>query len=141
MVRTQPHVLPRPGRWTAELEALPAIAIRQPYAWLVVNGLKDVENRSRRTHFRGRVLIHASRNLDLLFSDTLEELGALAGVTLPGEYDVGGIIGLAEIVGCERRHGSKWKDPQSWAWILANACPLPCRECKGALGFFRPKFV
>jgi ASCH domain len=37
-----------------------ALPIRQPYAWLIVNGHKDIENRAWPTKFRGRVLIHAS---------------------------------------------------------------------------------
>lgn len=135
---TRTKLLPA-ARWTSSLQALPALAIRQPYAWLVVNGIKDVENRSRRTHYRGQVLIHASLNNELLFEDTLEELGKLAGITLPNVYDGGGIVGVAEIIRCERRHGSAWKDPSSWAWVLANARPLPFRPCKGALGFFYPK--
>jgi hypothetical protein len=27
--------------------------VHQPWAWLIVNGVKDIENRSRRTHYRG----------------------------------------------------------------------------------------
>lgn len=131
---------PPTARWTPALQTLPALAIRQPYAWLVVNGIKDVENRSRRTHYRGQVLIHASLNAELLFDDTQDELSELAGISIPEEYDVGGIIGVAEITACQRRHGSVWKDPSCWAWVLTNARPLPFRACKGALGFFRPKF-
>jgi len=132
--------LPASARWTPTLQGLPALAIRQPYAWLVANGIKDIENRSRRTHYRGQVLIHASLNEDLLFEDSLAELSTRAEIELPSSYKTGGIIGVAEIVGCERRNGSQWKDPSSWGWILANARPLPFKPCKGALGFFRPMF-
>lgn len=133
--------LPASARWTPALQSLPALAIRQPYAWLVANGIKDIENRSRRTHYRGQVLIHASLNEGLLFADSLSELSARAGIELPGAFKTGGIIGVAEIVACERRHGSDWKDPASWGWVLANARPLPFRRCKGALGLFKPKFL
>lgn len=133
--------LPASARWTPALQSLPALAIRQPYAWLVANGIKDIENRSRRTNYRGQVLIHASLNEGLLFADSLSELSARAGIELPGAFKTGGIIGVAEIVACERRHGSDWKDPASWGWVLANARPLAFRPCKGALGFFRPKFT
>ena len=37
-----------------------AITIRQPWASLIVHGIKDIENRSWQTNFRGRVLIHSS---------------------------------------------------------------------------------
>ena len=36
------------------------IVIRQPWAWLIVNGIKDIENRSWRTRYRGPLLIQAS---------------------------------------------------------------------------------
>lgn len=39
-----------------------ALSVRQPYAWLIVNGIKDIENRTWRTGYRGPVLIHASKN-------------------------------------------------------------------------------
>jgi hypothetical protein len=132
--------LPASARWTPTLQSLPALAIRQPYAWLVANGIKDIENRSRRTHYRGQVLIHASLNEDLMFEDSLAELSKRAEIELPSSFKTGGIIGVAEIIGCERRHGSIWKDPSCWGWVLANARPLPFRSCKGALGFFRPKY-
>ena len=133
--------LPPSARWTPTLHDLPALAIRQPYAWLIVNGIKDIENRSRRTHYRGQVLIHASLNDDLLFEDSFSELSTRAGIELPDSFKTGGIVGVAEIVTCERRHGSSWKHASSWGWVLANARPLPFRPCKGALGFFRPKFA
>lgn len=41
-----------------------AISIRQPYAYLIVNGKKDIENRNWKTKQRGRVLIHASQKID-----------------------------------------------------------------------------
>jgi len=132
--------LPPVARWTPALQSLPALAIRQPYAWLVVNGIKDVENRSRRTHYRGQVLIHASLTEALLSDNALQELRIRAGTAFPDSFKQGGVVGVAEIVGCERRHGSAWKDSASYGWILANARPLPFRPCKGALGFFRPGF-
>ncbi|WP_229215634.1 ASCH domain-containing protein [Duganella sp. CY15W] len=38
-----------------------ALSIRQPWAWLIVNGYKDIENRSWSTNVRGKVLVHASK--------------------------------------------------------------------------------
>jgi 4-hydroxy-3-methylbut-2-enyl diphosphate reductase len=37
-----------------------ALSIRQPWAWLVVNGWKNIENRERRFSHRGPLLIHAA---------------------------------------------------------------------------------
>ena len=37
-----------------------ALSIRQPWAWLILHGGKDIENRTWATKLRGRVLIHAA---------------------------------------------------------------------------------
>lgn len=40
------------------------LSIRQPWAWLIMTGLKDIENRTWNTDFRGRFAIHASKKFD-----------------------------------------------------------------------------
>ncbi len=50
------------ARWTPGLRKLKAISIRQPWAWLIVNGYKDVENRIWVANLRGPVLIHAGQS-------------------------------------------------------------------------------
>jgi hypothetical protein len=40
---------------------IPALTVRQPFAGLIVAGTKRIENRSRPTSVRGRVLIHAAK--------------------------------------------------------------------------------
>jgi hypothetical protein len=122
------------------LEKLPVLSIRQPFAWLVVHGIKDIENRGWRTHYRGPILIHASTNESGLNAANLEWCQDRSPVRLPKEYDLGGIIGMAEIVDCVRRHSSPWKHDPSWGWVLANPRPLKFRACKGAVGFFYPKW-
>lgn len=36
------------------------ITVKQPWASLIVEGIKDIENRTWKTNFRGRVLVHAA---------------------------------------------------------------------------------
>lgn len=140
MVKTGPTALPDSLRWTPALAKLPALSIRQPYAWLVARGIKDLENRSRQTHYRGQFLVHAGLNQSDLDEDVRNELGALTRVMWPKKVELGGVIGVVEIVDCVRRSNSPWKHPASWGWVLANAHPLKFRPCKGALGFFKPKW-
>jgi hypothetical protein len=45
------------------------ISIRQPWAPLIVSGIKDVENRTWRTNYRVLVLIHASLRSDVSRDD------------------------------------------------------------------------
>ena len=37
-----------------------ALTIKQPWASLIASGIKDIENRTWKTHYRGKIYIHAS---------------------------------------------------------------------------------
>ena len=93
-----------------------AITIKQPWASLIVEGMKDIENRTWQTKFRGRVLVHAAlkphydivninnqviynylKEKELLFKDDIDAFCA-----------VGAIIGSVEIVDCVINHSSVW---------------------------------
>src|SRR3954468_20845299 len=97
------------ARWSPRLNKLRALFLKEPWAWLVVNGYKDIENRSWRTQHRGPLLIHASRSLDLLTATVHDEMMRDYGVRLPHEFELGGIIGVVDVVDCVRNHPSKWK--------------------------------
>lgn len=43
-----------------------ALSIKEPWAYLIAAGFKEVENRRQKFGFRGRVAIHASAGIDLL---------------------------------------------------------------------------
>ncbi len=114
-----------------------ALSIRQPWAWLIVNGHKDIENRNWSTRVRGTIAVHASKGM------TREEYGdaqALAedqGVTLPAFDDLerGGIVGTVEIVDCVDQDASPWFFGD-FGFVLKNAKPLPFQFLRGKLGFF-----
>ncbi len=40
------------------------LSLKQPYAELLVSGKKTIELRNWNTYFRGKFLIHASKNID-----------------------------------------------------------------------------
>mgnify|MGYP001114609934 CR=1 FL=1 len=40
-----------------------ALSIRQPWAWLIVHAGKNIENRSWRSHYHGRFLVHAAKGM------------------------------------------------------------------------------
>jgi predicted DNA-binding WGR domain protein len=127
------------SRWTPPLHRLRALSLRQPWAWLVVNGYKDIENRSWRTTHRGALLIHASSTTTDFTTKRLDAIAKRYGVRVPDTVDIGGIVGVVDVVDCVLRHKSKWKFPGCWGWVLENRRRLPFRECKGAVGFFYPK--
>jgi hypothetical protein len=136
-------LLRRAARWTHATRLLPALSVRQPFAWMIVHGFKDVENRSRRINYRGPLLIHASLKLDTLYDEDVAIIERQNGAKMPDDFTiddapVGGIVGLVDVVDCVRASSSPWKNPESWGWVLANARPLAFRECKGAVGIFYP---
>ncbi len=106
------------------------LSIRQPWASLIVAGVKDVENRTWPMRYRGRVLIHSSLRADDTSSEDIERR---FGVSLPAEPPLGGIVGMTEIVDCVRPHAGWWYAPAHWAFVLANSGPLPFLKWKGAL--------
>ena len=75
-----------------------AITIKQPWASLIVHGIKDIENRTWRTNYRGRVLIHAAGSHGKKFSVDLTDaqmkaaFGTIAKETMFGNLPFGTMI-------------------------------------------------
>ena len=121
-----------------------AITIKQPWARLIATGLKDIENRSWKTNYRGRVLIHAAAspvkeglaalNNKQLFELMKRENWETEFENLPN----GAIVGSVEIVDCVQNHPSKWAQEGFWHWVLANPVlfPEPITGVKGKLSFW-----
>jgi len=90
-----------------------ALTVKQPYASLIVEGIKDIENRTWPTKYRGRVLIHAGldRRLDPDFNK--EQHNALYkyynGIGTQRKV-YGAIIGSVKIVDCVIKHPSIWAE-------------------------------
>lgn len=114
-----------------------ALSIRQPWAWLIVNGHKDIENRSWRTNHDGPFLIHASKGMTRREYEEARQFAESQGVQIPAsdELERGGIVGQASLSHCYQGHHSPWYFGP-WGWHLYDARPLPFRPCKGRLGFF-----
>jgi hypothetical protein len=115
-----------------------ALSIRQPWAWLIVHGYKDVENRTWRTNVRGRIGIHAGVKVEAADCEWVR--AAFPHIPLPRRFDVGGIVGRATLVDCVSEHESDWFFGP-FGFVVANAEPLPFMSCRGRLGFFRPEIA
>lgn len=121
-------------------ELLPCISILQPWAWLIVHGFKDIENRDWPTRFRGRILIHAGKKLGKRdYADDLEFFAEHDGIHLPAFEDMqlGGIVGSATITDCVRQHPSRWKMDDCWGFVLKDQRVRPFVPYRGQLGIFR----
>ena len=133
------------------------ISIKQPWAHLICAGIKDIENRTWPTKFRGRVLVHASAkpvqmvNPNNVFSyQQWESLSTDQKLYLiGGKVPTSAIIGSVKIVDCVINHPSIWAEKTDYVeknaaglgpiynWVLANpvlfAKPIPA---KGKLSFW-----
>ena len=109
-----------------------ALSIKQPWAWLIVHGGKDIENRTWPTRYRGVVLIHSGKKFD-----GRRDEWDWPDIKRPIDFDMGGIVGQAEIVDCVSSHPSRWFEGP-FGFVLRDVRWLPFRPCRGALGFFRP---
>jgi hypothetical protein len=116
------------------------LSVRQPWAWLIVSGWKNIENRPRRTNVRGRILIHASKTMTRADYEACEILilGFGWGIPLPHFDDLerGGIVGETTILDCVTEHTSEWFFGP-FGYVLTGSKTLPFQPCKGSLGFFR----
>lgn len=95
-----------------------AISIKQPWASLIVHGIKDIENRTwmcPQKYIGKRVLIHASKERDkrekpLLTDKQYELAGDVSGYGTHIFGDRGAIIGSVKIVSCVQNHPSVWAE-------------------------------
>ncbi len=110
-----------------------AISIRQPWAWLVVVGIKDIENRTWSKH-RGPLLIHASASkADLVSIEEIEQRHGIAIDRAALRFD--GIIGAAELVDVVSRSSSPWfRGPLGW--VLREPRALPFMLVRGMQKLF-----
>jgi len=116
-------------------EPVKILSIRQPWASLIVDGHKDIENRTWRSHYRGLVLIHAAKRAQSKGARAFVE--KTFGIVPPLDLPRGGIVGMATLVDCFEIHSSRWFEGP-YGWKFTNPQPLPFIPEKGMLSFFRP---
>lgn len=131
-------------------EITKAISIRQPWAYAIMFLGKDIENRSWRTNFRGRVFIHAGKKFDMngyekLLTMNIQENPSKSNMStiLSGSNryaKLGGLVGTVEIADCVKESKSKWFQGK-YGWVLRDPKPILFIPCKGKLSFFNVEDV
>ena len=73
------------------------LSVRQPWAYLIVEGYKDIENRKWYTNHRGPLLIHASQAMEP--DDFLKQRQYIesAGIVIPEDLPRGAIVGSVNL--------------------------------------------
>ena len=131
-----------------------AISIKQPWAYLIVHGIKDIENRTWKCpqkYIGQRVLVHASAkpiaNGSCIYHWlTEDQYKYIAFNTHPDkqldtcflEHYNSAIIGSVQIVDCVQNHPSIWAEKGVYNWVLANPILFenPIENVKGKLSFW-----
>lgn len=128
-----------------------ALSIKQPWASLIAHGIKNIENRTWKTKFRGRIFIHASAKdagalFELLNEKQIEAISNhwTAAPPFP-DRPVSAIIGEVDIIDCVINHPSIWAEKEEnltekpiYNWVLANPVlyEKPILKVKGKLSFW-----
>lgn len=140
-----------------------ALTVKQPWASLIVEGIKDIENRTWKTNYRGRIYVHAAKQSvrrkngwePIFTSAQIHSVENPLGMYF--SYDTSAIIGEVDIIDCVLNHSSVWAEQMEydvcpdtgihilrkgqkyvWNWVLANAVKYdqPILNVKGALSFW-----
>ncbi len=98
------------------------LSIKEPWASMILSGKKTIETRTWKTDYRGRVLLHASKE--------------------PKSKISGKIFAVAKIVNCDRMwkaHEMKAKCkhyPGAYSWFLEDVIKIDPIEINGKLGLW-----
>jgi hypothetical protein len=125
-----------------------ALTVRQPYAWAIAAGGKDVENRTRRTTHRGQLAIHAGaawlrgagldQNIIALWAHHFGSVDVDAAYL--GQPQWRAVVAVADLYGCHVPSpgccSSVWAAPDAGAhWLLRDvrrlSVPVPARGLLG----------
>jgi len=118
-----------------------ALSIKQPWAYLICNGFRDVENRDWSTAYRGQLLMHASKYTDDGSINSAKALMDRLGIpwparaTVPQVMALGAIVGVVEVVDCVTQSDSPWFVGE-YGFVLRNPRIIQPIPYKGRLGLY-----
>ena len=112
------------------------LSIIQPWAWLIVTGHKDVENRTWPTKVRGRIQVHAGQKFDADGYEWVRRYFPLIDLPIPQEFERGGVVGRVRIVDCVEQLDSPWFFGP-FGFVLDRAEMVRFMPCRGKLRFFQ----
>ena len=113
------------------------LTVQQPWAFCLIFRGKNVENRTRKLTYQGKVLIHAGQEVDPAGVEFCRE----HGIDLPAEaFETGHIVGSVEFTGCVTNSPSIWA--REGAYHHQAATPVPATQRvtshRGNLGLQKP---
>lgn len=120
-----------------------ALTVRPPWSHWLATGIKTIENRTWAppAGWRGQLVIHAGRNLDLNGFAIGRQLGhpVAADEINTGEYIAVATLADVHRAGQDCRPTcSPWGEPRCLHWVLANVRRLVTIEGRGRQRLFVP---
>lgn len=126
------------------IEELPALSVRPPFAWAIIHGGKDIENRTEGAmkvlgKKRGRIAIHSSQTMTRAYYEEaylfMKEIDVQC--PLPDALMRGAIIGTVEVIDAVDDSDSQWFMGPC-GLVLRDPRPVtPRGHCSGQLGYFQ----
>jgi hypothetical protein len=91
-------------------DVLQCLSVRQPWAWAIVAGARNMENRPWTTNYRGPIVIQAGSS-----RTGTNQIASTGGTTLrPMRFAYGALIGVVELLDVVPM--SESLESNSWAW-------------------------
>lgn len=139
------------------MKTITVLSVRQPWAWLLCENLKNVENRSWKTNYRGTLYIHAGKSFDwdALWWMSLAVTTHFAGLKAVEHFGIrfgkseresivtehkdefGAIVGRVDLIDCGRSQ-SVWAQPEvKYHWTVRHGQHIGPIPMRGQLGLFR----
>lgn len=144
-----------------------ALTVQQPWAWAIIHGGKDVENRTQAWTYRGPLAIHAGARISERGLRAVPSIAAgeqlvdpdLIREEMHGALVTGAVIGVVDLVDAHHYAGSGpaaidcceswWAEEQYDEHggktrldivhlVLENPRPVEPIPCRGALGLWTP---
>lgn len=127
------------------------LTVYQPYAWAIVIGAKDIENRRWKSNHRGRLYIHAGRREcnESQVDNVTERVARHLRISMSAAseayrshraHGLGAIVGSVRMVGCATSYDSEWFEG-TYGFILCDPElfnePIPCKG-RQRIFTFRP---
>ena len=106
------------------------LSVRQPWAWLIVQGYKDIENRKWYTNHRGPLLIHASKAMEENDFPVQRQWIKESGIVIPEDLPRGAIVGSATLTDVH-----DWASPPYTGFVPGQVKYSPSPWFEGPYGF------
>lgn len=118
--------------WTPRAGYRPALALMQPWPWLILYAGKRIENRTWGTKYQGELVLLASKQIDPNF-DWL--LFTRMGCAVPNDFPTGGIVAVCHLAYVVKNSIDPWF-VGPYGFVLRDVRPVEFVPFPGSLGLF-----